>query len=91
MKWKQVLNLLLALAVVLGMLPMLALAAPQPASQIKVEPELQAQLEDDGTIGYLIYFRERPDLTPAFQMDWSERGWFAMNTLRETADHSDPA
>ncbi len=55
---------------------------------IQVEPKLLAQLAADESTGYLIYLRERPDLSPAFNLDWRERGWFVVNALRETAARS---
>jgi subtilisin family serine protease len=55
---------------------------------IKVEPQLIAQLNADEATGYMVYFREKPDLSPAFGMDWHERGWFVMSALRETAERS---
>jgi len=58
-------------------------------SEIEVEPELEAQFRlaaggDEG-IGYLIYFRERPDLSPAYGMDWESRGRFVATALQEAA------
>jgi subtilisin family serine protease len=61
---------------------------PESDDGIEVEPELQAEINAEGVAGYLIYFRERPDLSPAFQMDWHERGWFAMEALQQTAGRS---
>ena len=63
--------------------------APEPQGVgIEIEPQLQAQLDADGTTTYMIYFRERPDLSPAFQMDWRERGWFVMQALQGAAERS---
>jgi subtilisin family serine protease len=67
---------------------------PAPASHtsvragIEVEPDLQLEMDGSGTAGYLIYFRDRPDLSAAFGMDWSERGWFVATALQETAKRS---
>jgi hypothetical protein len=55
---------------------------------VTVEPELDAQMAADGSAGYLIYFREQPDLSPAFEMGWRERGRFVVDALRETAGRS---
>ena len=57
-------------------------------AEIEVEPQLLAALDANGSSGYLIYFRERPDLSPAFKMDWTERGRFVVNALQETAKAS---
>jgi subtilisin family serine protease len=70
--------------------PMGPSAVAQPSGQpgIEVEPELQATMAADDTTGYLIYFRERPDLSPASGMDWIERGRFVAKALQETAERS---
>ncbi len=60
----------------------------QATAQIEIEPQLLAQLAADETSGYLIYLGERPDLSPAFEMDWKERGRFVYDTLRKTAKRS---
>ncbi|MDY6878533.1 MAG: S8 family serine peptidase [Chloroflexota bacterium] len=69
-------------------IPLNVLSAPQSNPDIKVEPRLLAQLDADEVAGYTIHFRERPDLSPAFQMDWHERGWFVMKTLQTVAERS---
>ncbi len=55
---------------------------------IEVEPGLRVQLMGGQTAGYLIYFREKPDLSPAYTMDWIERGRFVADALRWTAERS---
>ncbi len=55
---------------------------------VEVDPQLLAELEASGSADYLIYFRQKADLSPAYKMDWQERGHFVMNTLRETAETS---
>ncbi|MFN2285529.1 MAG: S8 family serine peptidase, partial [Anaerolineae bacterium] len=60
----------------------------QALSGVTVEPQLAAALADDETIGYLIRFRERPDLTPAYALDWEARGTFVVQALQETAERS---
>jgi hypothetical protein len=51
---------------------------------IEIAARLRVQLASDETTGYLIYF-ERPDLTPAYAMEWSARGRFVMETLQDAA------
>ena len=60
------------------------------APGVEVEPELEAQIRAEETTGYLIYFDERPDLTPAFQMGWVERGRFVVDALQQAAERSQP-
>ncbi|HOT91603.1 MAG TPA: S8 family serine peptidase [Anaerolineae bacterium] len=59
-----------------------------PENKVTVEPQLAAALADDGTIGYLIRFRERPDLTPAYTMTWEARGEFVTQALQATAERA---
>lgn len=95
------LGALIALSIILIGLPTITAAsvpdagrqaAPTPtalplaaSSGIEVEPSLLTQWEADDTVGYLIYFRERPDLSAAYAMNWTERGQFVMKTLQKTA------
>jgi subtilisin family serine protease len=55
---------------------------------VAVESQLAEALADDETTGYLIRFREHPDLTPAYVLDWEARGDFVLQTLQETAERS---
>ncbi len=95
-KWFNAIPLLTLL---LGMLfPMAAQAAPsmepstapvpQETPNIEVEAALRDQLARDETAGYMIYFREKADLSPAYKMDWIARGRFVANALNQTALHS---
>ncbi len=58
------------------------------ANGIVVEPQLQAQIEAAGSASYLIYFRDRPDLAAAADMNWRERGRFVYKALQDAADRS---
>ncbi|MBN1900902.1 choice-of-anchor J domain-containing protein [Candidatus Sumerlaeota bacterium] len=58
------------------------------SDEILVEKELQAQITADDSTGYLIYFREKADLSPAYSMNWKDRGRFVMKALMETAKKS---
>jgi subtilisin family serine protease len=59
--------------------------APPP---VEVEPELEAALRAHGETALLIDFAERPDLTPAFAMDWDARGRFVVDRLQAAAERS---
>ncbi len=50
-----------------------------------VEPELLAQKSLAGTMSYLIYLKEQPDLTEARAMPWADRGRFVADRLRAAA------
>jgi len=63
-------------------------AAPHQEPQPEVESALTRQLTADQTSGYLIYFREQPDLSAAYSMDWQARGRYVVSQLQETAKRS---
>jgi len=90
MKLRQVLSVVLSLAVMFSLLSVLVVAQSPtaPRASDKIEPELLAQMESAGQVGYLIYLRPEPDLTPAYQMDWLERGQFVVDALQRTAERS---
>jgi subtilisin family serine protease len=60
----------------------------EETSQIIVEPGLRLQLAFESATGYLIYFHEHPDLSPAYEMDWITRGRFVVGALQQTAEQS---
>jgi len=64
------------------------LSAPPVSGPVKVEPELEDQMRSLGVAGYLIDFRERPDLSPALAMEWDERGRFVVDALTATAERT---
>ncbi|MGC9468910.1 MAG: carboxypeptidase regulatory-like domain-containing protein [Anaerolineae bacterium] len=65
--------------------------APSPPTTTDVEPELRSQLQEDGSAGYLIFLREKADLSPAYAMDWEARGEFVVDALRATAERTQKA
>jgi subtilisin family serine protease len=54
----------------------------------QVEPELLNQIASDESSGYLIYFREKANLSEAYNLDWEARGWYVMETLQAVAERS---
>ena len=83
-----------AILLVVGMLfsmvaPSAALAKPQePQASILVAPEVLADMETNGSASYWIDFKAEADLSAAYDMGWSERGWYVYNTLSATAKES---
>ncbi|HOU13898.1 MAG TPA: S8 family serine peptidase [Anaerolineae bacterium] len=61
-------------------------SAPEPPVGVTVDPELQYQIQTDEATGYLIYFREQADLSPAYALDWQARGRFVVEALQATAE-----
>jgi hypothetical protein len=79
--WQRVFSTLLLAGMLLSLVaPVGAMAAPAPAKTDSasagpvVEKELQNQIAADASTGYLIYFREKADLSKADKMDWQARG-----------------
>jgi hypothetical protein len=54
----------------------------------KLENDLLATINEKGSADFIVRFTEQADLSPAFSMDWNDRGEFVYNTLRETAAKS---
>lgn len=54
----------------------------------KVDPDLEDTLEEapNGMADFLVYLTTQVDLSTAYEIeDWSERGWYVYDTLRDTA------
>ncbi len=56
--------------------------ASEPAA---IDPGLRQSIVDAGSGEYLLYLHQQADLSAAATMDWSARGQFVYDTLRETA------
>lgn len=53
-----------------------------------IEPALAAAMKTQGSSGYVITLRQRPDLSPAYRMNWHDRGWFVLEMLQKVATSS---
>jgi subtilisin family serine protease len=85
----MIIKRLLATLVAVLLLTISGTAVTQTASDKPfIDPELRSSLQARGVETSLIYLREKPDLSPAFDMSWEERGWFVYNTLKAAADQS---
>jgi len=73
-----------------AILPVVSAAADQqePHATVRIEPELEASMRIHGETAVIIDFGERPDLSPAFTMDWEARGQFVVDQLRSTAERT---
>lgn len=56
--------------------------------QIEVEPQLRSQMALDEKTSYLVYFRQKPDLSQAASLGWKERGRWVVERLMKTAERS---
>jgi hypothetical protein len=90
MKRDRALTLFLAEAIVVGLLPVLALAASptQLQTAAKIDLELLDQIAVAGRASFWIRMAGQADLSAAYDMDWSARGWYAYQTLAATARES---
>lgn len=76
---------MMAVLAVLGMVaatPVTAVVGPE------VDPELARQIRDNPTVGYLIFFKDKADLAPAYRMGWEERGQYVYRELTRVAAES---
>ena len=60
-------------------------------STISVDQLVLDSIESEGVTTYWIDFKNTADLSQAFFMDWSERGWFVYETLKAQAEKTQSA
>ncbi|MDF1520338.1 MAG: Ig-like domain-containing protein [Brevefilum sp.] len=65
-----------------------AAQSSEPQGSVTVDPQVLQEIEAAGTTSYWIDFKDVPDLSAAYSMDWSERGWFVYEQLNKTASAS---
>ena len=83
MNWRRVSALLGTIVLLLTLLPVAAAQPPQNTD--KIEGLLLDRFAAEGSSDFLVRFAEQADLSPAYSMNWTDRGWFVYNTLTETA------
>ena len=88
MKLKSSLNLIMGLAIVLGLLPALAMAAPASPQAAKIEDQLLDLFAVKGSSDFMVRFAEQADLSPAYSMSWDARGEYVVNALTTVAQRS---
>ncbi len=88
MKLKSSLNLIMGLAIVLGLLPALAMAAPASPQTAKIEDQLLDLFAVKGSSDFMVRFAEQADLSPAYSMSWDARGEYVVNALTAVAQRS---
>ncbi len=52
----------------------------------EVDPELLAEASRSDSLDFLIVFGGQVDLSAAYEMEWSARGWYVYETLKANAD-----
>jgi subtilisin family serine protease len=92
--WLRVISIFLITGLISGLLTPSVNSAGntnspmQVASIMEVDAALLDEFEVKGSTGYLIYFSDKPDLSAASHMSWSDRGWYVMKALQEAAERS---
>lgn len=84
----KVLTLLLVLAGMAWGLSRTAGSLAAGEGSEKIEAGLMDRLLAEGQADFIVRFGEQADLSAAYGMEWSERGWYVYNTLTETARRS---
>ncbi|MEL7592041.1 MAG: S8 family serine peptidase [Anaerolineaceae bacterium] len=86
----RVLALLLAVGMLFSMIGATTVRADntEPQAGIAVAPEVLTEMEANGTASYWIDFAAKADLSAAYEMGWTERGWYVYDTLSKAAKTS---
>ncbi|MGY6631548.1 MAG: carboxypeptidase regulatory-like domain-containing protein [Wenzhouxiangella sp.] len=83
MKLVSKLNYLLAIGVCCLLL---SASVATAGDQLFVEPGLDARIQSGEQVDLLVQFQGMPDLTPAYSMEWEERGRWVFGMLEEAVD-----
>lgn len=62
--------------------------AIDPDFIVTVEQAVLDEIQTNGSASYWIQFKNTVDLSPAYTMSWSDRGWFVYETLLKQADET---
>ena len=58
----------------------------QPQQGVTIDQAVLNEISTNGTSTYWIEFDNNVDLSPAYFLNWSDRGWFVYKTLKDHAD-----
>src|SRR4030042_738071 len=81
-------GLLLGFAITDGVRASTLEAQQADAKSDKIEKLLLDRFSAESSADFIVQFSEQADLSPAYSMNWDERGWFVYNTLTEVAKRS---
>ena len=85
----KVLTVLLVLAMLFSFVPTVVTAqATNPPQLVTVDHAVQDEMQKSGVATYWVEFNNTVDLSPAYSMNWHDRGWFVYETLKEQADRT---
>ncbi len=90
---KKTLNLFIVLVFVLTSFSSLTASDSFAKAKVQepvvtVEQAILDEMDTNGSASYWIQFKNTADLSPAYAMSWSDRGWFVYETLKEQAEVS---
>jgi subtilisin family serine protease len=58
----------------------------EPNQEVTVDQAVLDEMQTKGSASYWVQFKNDVDLSPAYSMNWSDRGWFVYKTLLAQAD-----
>lgn len=88
----KVLTILLALIMLISYISANVIAETGvPQQVVTVDQAVEDEMKVNGTATYWVEFENTADLSQAYFMDWSERGWYVYLTLKAQADETQAA
>ena len=88
----KILAVVLALGMVISYIPTNVTAKTVvPQQAVTVDNAVLDEINKNGVATYWVDFKNTADLSQAYFMDWSERGWFVYETLKEQAEKTQSA
>lgn len=88
----KVIAVFLALGMFISYMPVSVTAETVVPQQIvTVDAAVEEEIKLNGTATYWVEFDNTADLSQAYFMDWSQRGWFVYETLKAQADKTQAA
>ncbi len=60
----------------------------EPEQEVSVDQAVLDEMQTKGSASYWVQFKNDVDLSPAYTMNWSDRGWFVYQTLKKQAELS---
>lgn len=82
--------MILSISVILSLVFPVMNLANTPGSDIRtrVDRAVLSEIQSNGSASYWINFHKHADLSEAYEMEWSERGWYVYEKLSELASAS---
>jgi subtilisin family serine protease len=87
----KILSVLILLGLVFSYAPKMARAESTAQTVVTVEEAVLQEMQTNGTASYYLQFANTADLSPAYTMNWSDRGWFVYETLKAQMETSQAA